>query len=84
MALPAARISLYVCLLGLHALHAFNQKEGYEKLSTLDEKWSKKYPVPLQGWYNNWEHLSTFFKYDAAICKTFIRPIPWRASPAGT
>ena len=22
---------------------------------------------PLQGWYNNWEHMSTFFKYDAAI-----------------
>jgi putative transposase len=46
---------------------AFNQEEGYEKLLHLDEKWGKKYPVPLQGWYSNWEHLSTFFKYDAAI-----------------
>ena len=26
-------------------------------------------PVQLQGWDNNWEHLSTFFKYDAAIRK---------------
>jgi putative transposase len=25
--------------------------------------------VPLQGWYINREHLSTFFKYDAAIRK---------------
>jgi putative transposase len=48
---------------------AFNQEEGYENLLQLDEKWGKKYPVPLQGWYNNWEHLSTFFKYDAAIRK---------------
>ena len=46
---------------------AFNQEEGYENLLQLDEKWGKKYPVPLPGWYNNWEHLSTFFKYDAAI-----------------
>ncbi len=48
---------------------AFNQEEGYENLLKLDEKWGKKYPVPLQGWYNNWEHLSTFFKYDAQIRK---------------
>jgi putative transposase len=48
---------------------AFNQEEGYENLLKLDEKWGKKYPVPLQGWYNNWEHLSTFFKYDTAIRK---------------
>jgi putative transposase len=48
---------------------AFNQEEGYENLLQLDEKWGKKYPVPLQGWYNNWEHLSTFFKYDTAIRK---------------
>jgi putative transposase len=48
---------------------AFNQEEGYENLLKLDEKWGKKYPLPLQAWYNNWEHLSTFFKYDAHICK---------------
>jgi transposase-like protein len=48
---------------------ALNQEEGYENLLQLDEKWGKKYPVPLPGWYNNWEHLSTFFKYDTAIRK---------------
>jgi transposase-like protein len=48
---------------------ALNQEEGYENLLQLDEKWGQKYPVPLQGWYNNWEHLSTFFKYDTAIRK---------------
>ncbi len=48
---------------------AFNQEEGYENLLQLEEKWGKKYPVPVQGWLNNWENLSTFFQYDAQIRK---------------
>lgn len=48
---------------------AVNKEEGYENLLKLDEKWGKKYPVPLKGWYDNWENLSTFFKYDAPIRK---------------
>ena len=35
----------------------------------LDEKWGKKYPVPVQSWYSNWENLSTFFRFDAHIRK---------------
>jgi len=46
---------------------ALNQEQGYENLLQLEEKWGKKYPVPLQGWLVNWENLSTFFKYDAHI-----------------
>jgi len=46
---------------------AFNKEQGYENLIALDEKWGKKYPVPVQSWYNNWENLSTFFRYDAHI-----------------
>jgi len=46
---------------------AINKDQGYENLISLDEKWGKKYPVPVQSWYNNWENLSTFFKYDAHI-----------------
>jgi putative transposase len=48
---------------------AFNQEEGYENLLQLEEKWGKKYPIPVQGWLTNWENLSTFFKYDAQIRK---------------
>ena len=48
---------------------AINKEQGYENLISLDEKWGKKYPVPVQSWYNNWENLSTFFKYDAHIRK---------------
>lgn len=48
---------------------AINKEQGYQKLVSLDEKWGKKYPVPVQSWYNNWENLSTFFRYDAHIRK---------------
>ncbi len=48
---------------------AVNKEEGYMKLLELEEKWGKKYPVPLKGWQDNWENLSTFFQYDASIRK---------------
>jgi putative transposase len=48
---------------------ALNKEQGYENLISLDEKWGKKYPVPVQSWYNNWENLSTFFRFDAHIRK---------------
>jgi transposase-like protein len=48
---------------------ALNIEGGYDNLLKLDEKWGKKYPVPLQGWFNNWENLSTFFSYGAHIRK---------------
>ncbi|TXK18366.1 IS256 family transposase [Pontibacter qinzhouensis] len=46
---------------------ALNQEEGYLNLLALEEKWGKKYPVAVQSWFNNWEHLATFFAYDAHI-----------------
>jgi putative transposase len=48
---------------------ALTKEQGYENLIALDEKWGKKYPVPVQSWYNNWENLSTFFRFDAQIRK---------------
>lgn len=48
---------------------AVSKEQGYENLIALDEKWGKKYPVPISSWYNNWENLSTFFKFDAHIRK---------------
>lgn len=46
---------------------AVNKEDGFEKLAKLDKVWGKKYPVPIQSWYNNWENLSTFFEYDEQI-----------------
>ena len=48
---------------------AVSKEQGYENLIALDEKWGKKYPVPISSWYNNWENLSTFFKFDTHIRK---------------
>jgi transposase-like protein len=38
-------------------------------LLLLEEKWGKKYPIAIRSWHNNWEELSTFFKYDQNIRK---------------
>ena len=32
-------------------------------LEKLAEKWSKKYPVVIKSWQDNWHKLSTYFKY---------------------
>jgi putative transposase len=48
---------------------AINKEQGFENLVKLDEKWGKKYPVPVQSWYNSWDTLSTFFEYNDQIRK---------------
>lgn len=36
-------------------------------LEQVDVKWGKKYPLSVKSWYNNWDELSTFFKYPQEI-----------------
>ena len=36
-------------------------------LEKLAEKWSKKYPVVINSWQDNWHKLSTYFKYTEDI-----------------
>lgn len=38
-------------------------------LLKLADKWGKKYPIVINSWNNNWENLSTYFKYDQHIRK---------------
>jgi len=40
-----------------------------QQLDLLEQKWGKKYPLVLNSWRNNWNKLSTYFKYDPAIRK---------------
>lgn len=40
-----------------------------QQLDALEQKWGKKYPLVLNSWRNNWNKLSTYFKYDPAIRK---------------
>jgi len=36
-------------------------------LLRLDEKWGERYPMVLKSWQNNWENLSTYFKYSQEV-----------------
>ena len=43
-------------------------EEGYENLITLREKWIKR-NINLDNWINNWDNVSTFFKYGPELRK---------------
>lgn len=41
---------------------ASSEKEAYNNLQELKEKWSKR-RISLENWENNWENIQPFFKY---------------------
>ena len=42
-------------------------EQGFEVLVELEEKWGKKYPSAIRSWQDNWDSLSTFFKYSPEL-----------------
>lgn len=46
---------------------AKNKESAEYQLEELDKKWGKKYPIVLRSWRNNWDRLSTYFKYAQPI-----------------
>ncbi len=48
---------------------ATSKEVAEDALLDVKEKWGKKYPVVIESWQNNWEHLSQYFKYTAPIRK---------------
>jgi transposase-like protein len=42
----------------------------------LEEKWGKQYGLALKGWKENWEELSTYFKYSMEVRKLIYRTNP--------
>ena len=46
---------------------AVNEDAALQALSSLEEKWGDKYLLSIKSWRNNWEELSTFFKYPPEI-----------------
>ena len=36
-------------------------------LLKLEEKWGDKYPMVLKSWQNNWDNLTTYFKYSMEV-----------------
>jgi transposase-like protein len=44
-----------------------NRDVAETNLLGLDEKWGKKYPMVIKSWQNNWDNLSTYFKYSDEV-----------------
>lgn len=50
-----------------HIYQAVNAEMGLHYLKEAESKWGQKYPSIFKSWRNNWERLSGFFAYPAAI-----------------
>ena len=46
---------------------ASNKEIAENYLLELDEKWGAKYPMVIKSWQNNWENLSSYFKYSDPV-----------------
>lgn len=46
---------------------ALNEENALSELSLLEEKWGQHYAIALRSWRNNWDELSTYFKYPQEI-----------------
>lgn len=44
-----------------------NEEAGLEALDRFEEKWKDKYSYAMKSWRDNWQNLSTFFKYPPEI-----------------
>lgn len=44
-------------------------EEAEHALNQLEDKWGNKYPHSIQSWRRNWQELTVFFDYPAAIRK---------------
>lgn len=48
---------------------ATTEEVALAELDRLEEKWGEKYLIAVRSWRNNWNELSTFFKYPPEIRK---------------
>lgn len=46
-----------------------NEEEALDNMYKLKEKWGKQYPFAFRSWENNWEVLSSFFRFPPEIRK---------------
>ncbi|WP_264330447.1 IS256 family transposase [Wolbachia endosymbiont (group B) of Erebia ligea] len=52
----------------LKKIYRASSKEIAENyLLELEEKWGEKYPLVIKSWQNNWENLSSYFKYSGPV-----------------
>lgn len=59
---------LKACVVDLKKIYKANNAEmGAHYLQQAENNWAQKYPVIFKSWRTNWERLSKFFDYPAAI-----------------
>lgn len=46
-----------------------DEKQGYEALQVVKEKWDPKYPNAMKSWEDNWDVLTPIFKFSAEVRK---------------
>ena len=50
--------------------HAPSEKEAYENMLNVRDKWSKKYPNSMKAWEERWDEVSAIFKFSATVRRT--------------
>lgn len=64
-------------MIDLKTVYQANTKELAEyNLLKLDEKWGKKYPIVIKSWNQNWDNLTTYFKYSHEVKKLIYTTNP--------
>jgi transposase-like protein len=61
----------------LKAIYTAPSKDQAEvALAQLEENWGKQYPAMVKSWLNNWDELSSYFKYPKEIRKRIYTTNP--------
>jgi putative transposase len=48
---------------------ATTQDLAEENLILFEDKWKSRYPISVNSWKNNWDELSSYFKYSYDLRK---------------
>jgi len=64
-------------MVDLKQVYQANTKDAAEySLLALEEKWGEKYPMVINSWKNNWDNLSSYFKYSGEVRKLIYTTNP--------
>ena len=64
-------------MVDLKTVYQAASKDSAEyNLLQLEEKWGKKYPMVIKSWHQNWDNLTTYFKYSAEVRKLIYTTNP--------
>jgi transposase-like protein len=61
---------------------AISKDSAEFNLLQLDEKWGKKYPMVIKSWQQNWDNLTTYFKYSPEVRRLIYTTNPIEGFPS--